>query len=145
SGFAPIDDNADDDVEPPTIDPEMLERVKAIEVEALDLAERKNDLDGTIEKLSEAIGVCPVYASAYNNRAQAYRMKGETDLALQDLELAIQHGVRNNNILKQAYTQRAIIKKQKGDIAGSEADFAQGAKYGNQIAKAVVRNNPYAK
>ncbi|KAJ3066909.1 hypothetical protein HK102_007533, partial [Quaeritorhiza haematococci] len=56
SGFAPIDDNADDDVEPPTIDPETLERVKAIEVEALDLAERKNDLDGTIEKLSEAIG-----------------------------------------------------------------------------------------
>ncbi|KAJ3048413.1 hypothetical protein HK102_012699, partial [Quaeritorhiza haematococci] len=77
--------------------------------------------------------------------AQAYRMKGETDLALQDLELAIQHGVRNNNILKQAYTQRAIIKKQKGDIAGAEADFALGAKYGNHIAKAVVRNNPYAK
>ncbi len=36
------------------------------------------------------------------------------DLALADLDLAITLGVGQQSVLKQAYTQRAILKKLKG-------------------------------
>lgn len=51
-----------------------------------------------------------------------------------------------------AYTQRAIINKHAGREAEAEKDFAKGvcyltvgAQYGNEVAQAMVKNNPYAK
>ncbi|KND02660.1 uncharacterized protein SPPG_01746 [Spizellomyces punctatus DAOM BR117] len=128
----------------PAIDSMTLTRLKMIEQEAVILAEH-NDLVGSIDKLNECISLCPEYASAYNNRAQAFRLKGQVKEALEDLERALEYGVGNASVLKQAYTQRAIIRKSQGDAAGAESDFAQGARYGNEVAKAAVRNNPYAK
>jgi hypothetical protein len=49
------------------IEPEMLKKLKGLETEAILLAE-KDDIDGAIAKFSEAIDLCPNYASAYNNR-----------------------------------------------------------------------------
>ncbi|TPX54695.1 hypothetical protein PhCBS80983_g05834 [Powellomyces hirtus] len=126
------------------IDAKLLDQLKQLEQEAVVLAE-KDAVDASLEKLNECIRLEPTYASAYNNRAQAYRLKGDTTKALDDLKLAIEHGAGNPPILKQAYTQRAIVRKELGDEAGSESDFAQGARYGNEIAKAAVKNNPYAK
>ena len=49
------------------IEPELLKKLKALEGEAVLLAE-KDDIDGAIAKFTEVIDLCPTYASGYNNR-----------------------------------------------------------------------------
>ncbi|KAJ3018655.1 hypothetical protein HKX48_002761 [Thoreauomyces humboldtii] len=127
-----------------TIPAPLLAQLKALEAEAVVLSE-KGDVPAGIAKLTEAITLHPPYASAYNNRAQAHRIQKDNAAALADLKLAIEYGKGNADILKQAYTQRAIVRKAEGDEQGSESDFAQGARYGNEVAKVAVKNNPYAK
>ncbi|KAI1319981.1 Tetratricopeptide repeat protein 36 [Mortierella claussenii] len=128
--------------EPTVIEPELLKKLKGMEAEAVLLAE-KDDINGAIAKFTEAIELCPTYASGYNNRAQAYRIQDNTAAALQDLDKAIEHGSGQTAILKQAYTQRGIIKKLKGDKDGAQVDFERGARFGNPVAKAVsVQDNP---
>ncbi|KAF9429942.1 Tetratricopeptide repeat protein 36 [Entomortierella beljakovae] len=128
--------------EPTVIDPDLLKKLKAFEAEAVLLAER-DDISGAMAKFTEAIELCPTYASAYNNRAQAHRIQENTAAALQDLDKAIEYGNGQPDILKQAYTQRGIIKKLKGDKDGAQVDFERGARYGNPVAKAVaVQDNP---
>ncbi|KAI8826682.1 uncharacterized protein EV422DRAFT_6208 [Fimicolochytrium jonesii] len=129
---------------PRSFSPTLLTQLKKLEAEAVQLAEEK-DVKGAIQKLDECIRLEPGYASAYNNRAQAYRLEGDVDKALADLAKAIELGEGDPVVLKQAYTQRAVIRKDKGDVNGSDSDFAQGARYGNEVAKAAVKNNPYAK
>ncbi|KAJ3044971.1 Tetratricopeptide repeat protein 36 [Rhizophlyctis rosea] len=125
---------------------DLLVRLKTLERDAITLAE-SNNLPAALTKLTEAIGLEPSYASAYNNRAQVHRLQNNTSSALSDLTKAIELSTTSNdtNILKQAYTQRAILKQQMNDPSGAEADFARGAKCGNEVAKNAVRNNPYAK
>ncbi len=94
------------------------------------------------------------------------------DLALADLDRAIALGVGQQSVLKQAYTQRAILKKLKGKtdaalglflrrvcarisaylccvsalwcVCGA-ADFEKAAKLGSEFARTeAVRLNPYA-
>ncbi|KAF9964661.1 Tetratricopeptide repeat protein 36 [Mortierella alpina] len=128
--------------EPVAIEPELLKKAKTMEAEGVLLAE-KDDIAGAIAKFTEVIELCPTYASGYNNRAQAYRIQDNTAAALQDLDKAIEHGSGQTAILKQAYTQRGIIKKLKGDKDGAQADFERGARFGNPVAKAVsVQDNP---
>ncbi|KAG0039797.1 Tetratricopeptide repeat protein 36 [Podila clonocystis] len=128
--------------EPTVIEPELLKKLKSLEAEAVLLAE-KDDIDGAIAKFTEIIDLCPTYASAYNNRAQAYRIQDNTEAAIKDLDKAIEHGNGQTAILKQAYTQRAIIKKLKGDKDGAQVDFERGARFGNPVAKAIsVQDNP---
>ncbi|KAF9999231.1 Tetratricopeptide repeat protein 36 [Entomortierella chlamydospora] len=128
--------------EPIVIDPEILKKLQALEAEGVLLAEKDN-VDGAIAKFTEAIELCPTYASSYNNRAQAYRIQDNITGALQDLDKAIEYGNGQTAILKQAYTQRGIIKKLQGDKDGAQVDFERGARYGNPVAKAVaVQDNP---
>ncbi|KAJ3273762.1 Tetratricopeptide repeat protein 36 [Terramyces sp. JEL0728] len=124
------------------IDPSLLMRLKQFEFEAVDAAQ-KEDYNKALEFLDSAIALHSTYASAFNNRAQVYRILGETDKALQDIKVAIKYG--GPATLKQAYTQRAVIHKNAGEEAEAEKDFAKGAQYGNEIAQAMVKNNPYAK
>ncbi|KAF9917582.1 Tetratricopeptide repeat protein 36, partial [Linnemannia zychae] len=86
--------------EPIIIEPELLKKLKNLEAEAILLAE-KDDIDGAIAKLTEVINLAPSYASAYNNRAQAYRIQNNDDAALQDLDKAIEHANGQAPILKQ--------------------------------------------
>ncbi|KAG0334691.1 Tetratricopeptide repeat protein 36 [Podila humilis] len=124
------------------IEPELLKKLKDLESEAVLLAE-KDDINGAIGKFTEIIDLCPTYASAYNNRAQAYRIQENNEAAIKDLDKAIEHGNGQTAILKQAYTQRAIIKKLKGDKDGAQVDFERGARFGNPVAKAIsVQDNP---
>jgi tetratricopeptide (TPR) repeat protein len=51
--------------------------VKSLEVEGVKAAE-SGDLDTAIGLFTRAINVAPKWASGYNNRAQAYRLKGDT-------------------------------------------------------------------
>ena len=93
--------------------------------------------------------------------AQAHRLNNDEESALKDLNHAIEFGHGSYQTLKQvwrneqsksqndyqfqAYTQRAIIHKKRGDLAQAELDFEKGAQFGNEIAMSVVKSNPYAK
>lgn len=50
---------------------------KSLEVEGVKAAE-SGDLDTAIGLFTRAINIAPKWASGYNNRAQAYRLKGDT-------------------------------------------------------------------
>ncbi|KAI8366768.1 uncharacterized protein BYT42DRAFT_587821 [Radiomyces spectabilis] len=126
-------------------DAKLLEQLRTLEKEAIAQAE-KGDTDGALKTLEQCIGLEATYASAYNNRAQIYRMRKEDDLALKDLNHVIDTASNQPKILRQAYTQRAILRRQQGDLAAAQRDFEMGAKYGNSIARTIaVRENPYAK
>ncbi|KAJ3258359.1 hypothetical protein HK103_003647 [Boothiomyces macroporosus] len=64
---------------------------KQFEFEAVDAAQ-KEDYPKALELLDSAISMHSTYASAFNNRAQVYRILGEEDKALQDIEVAIKYG-----------------------------------------------------
>jgi hypothetical protein len=74
-------------------------------------------------------------------------MNNQLDKALKDLDCVINDiGEGQPKILRQAYTQRAIIKRQQGDLVASRKDFELGAKLGNPVARNIaVSENPYAK
>ncbi|RKO96207.1 hypothetical protein CAUPRSCDRAFT_12100 [Caulochytrium protostelioides] len=48
-------------------------------------------------------------------------------------------------LLGQIYTQRAVLHKQNGAEGAADLDFAQGARFGNAVAKRAVKENPYGK
>ncbi|KAI8620460.1 hypothetical protein BC830DRAFT_1099305 [Chytriomyces sp. MP71] len=123
----------------------LLSQLKGLETDAVEAVEGANDLEKALQILANAMLLCPTYGSAYNNRAQVLRMQGNNEEALKDLDLAIEYGAGDAALLKQAYTQRAIVKKALGDIEGSDRDFGMGSKYGSSVAKQAVMNNPYAK
>jgi tetratricopeptide (TPR) repeat protein len=50
---------------------------KILEVEGVKAAE-SGDFDKAIGIFTRAINIAPKWASGYNNRAQAYRLKGDT-------------------------------------------------------------------
>jgi hypothetical protein len=51
--------------------------VKCLEMEGVKAAE-SGDLDTAIAAFTKVINIAPQWASGYNNRAQAYRLKGDT-------------------------------------------------------------------
>jgi tetratricopeptide (TPR) repeat protein len=120
--------------------------LETLEKQAVQAAE-KNDLDQALSLFNECITIEPNYASAYNNRAQLYRMQDEVEKAIADLDKVISDvGAGQPKVLRQAYTQRAILKRQQGDLNASREDFEMGAKLGNPVARNIaVKENPYAK
>uniref|UniRef100_A0A803Y667 Tetratricopeptide repeat protein 36 n=2 Tax=Meleagris gallopavo TaxID=9103 RepID=A0A803Y667_MELGA len=56
--------------------PELLEQVRDLELQGVSAAE-SGDVSAALERFSEAIRLLPERASAYNNRAQALRLKGD--------------------------------------------------------------------
>lgn len=55
----------------------LLKQVKALELQGVSAAEA-GDLQGALQLFSQAIEILPQRASAYNNRAQALRLRGDT-------------------------------------------------------------------
>ncbi|KAJ1920351.1 hypothetical protein H4219_001326 [Mycoemilia scoparia] len=141
TGYTPTSDIVDKDI---THNSSAIpDKYKKLEASAVVDAE-KGDFEAAVSKLSEILELYNDYASAYNNRAQVYRLLGQTKSALNDLEKAIEFG--DATTLGHAYTQRAIIKKSMGDADAAYQDFVSGSKYGNEVAKkAAVHENPYAK
>lgn len=117
---------------------DILPQVQELEKEGVKLAE-EDQLDEALDKLSQAITICDYYASVYNNRAQVYRLKNDLERAIADLDNAMKYGVGQPKVLRQAYTQRAIIRKQQGDIAGAQADFERGKRSQKITADGVFR------
>lgn len=123
---------------------DLLESLTKLEVQGVEMAE-KGDLDGALALFNSVLETEPTFASVYNNRAQLHRLRSDPKSALSDVENAINFARGDRLILRQAYTQRAILRKEAGDEVGAEADFAKGASFGNQLAKHMVKQNPYAK
>ncbi|KAI8143852.1 hypothetical protein BJV82DRAFT_609645 [Fennellomyces sp. T-0311] len=144
-GFPPPQDTQETDTYENHIDSKLLDELKQKEREGIEHA-NKGDLQAALASLNSCISREPNYAPAYNNRAQVHRLMKNNESALKDLNSAIDKAKGHNWILRQAYTQRAILKKQMGDKEGSLADFQLGAKHGSPIAREIaVSENPYAK
>ncbi|KAG1048865.1 hypothetical protein G6F43_008774 [Rhizopus delemar] len=126
---------------------ELIPKLEQLEKESVQAAEKENDLNKALDLINQCIQLEPKYASAYNNRAQIYRLLQKIDKALEDLNHVIEDvGEGQPKVLRQAYTQRAIIKRQQDDLVGSRKDFEAGAKLGNPVARNfTVNENPYAK
>lgn len=53
-------------------------KAKALEVSGVKAAESCN-IEEALKYFSQAIEICPTRASCYNNRAQAFRLKGDVE------------------------------------------------------------------
>ncbi|KAJ1854393.1 hypothetical protein GGH12_004550 [Coemansia sp. RSA 1822] len=126
-------------------DETTLAELKQREIQAIAAAEQ-GQVDDAIRQLTDIIVEYPSYASAYNNRAQAYRLQSaSSSMVIADLDCAIKCA-HDNQTLGQAYTQKAIVLKALGNQDDAFFNFSQGAKCGNSVAKtAASKENPYAK
>uniref|UniRef100_A0A0K0DGT9 TPR_REGION domain-containing protein n=1 Tax=Angiostrongylus cantonensis TaxID=6313 RepID=A0A0K0DGT9_ANGCA len=121
-----------------------IEESRRLEIEGIRLAEN-GEHDQAIEKLSEAIQRCSVNPSAFNNRAQALRLVGRVEDSLRDLDQAITLSNGHGKSACQAFVQRALIHRLRGDDESSKNDFQKAAELGSSFAKMqVVALNPYA-
>ncbi|ORZ33400.1 hypothetical protein BCR44DRAFT_41122 [Catenaria anguillulae PL171] len=126
------------------LSPSQADQLRTLETQAIQLAEQ-NQLDSALDHLNQALAICPHAASLYNNRAQVYRLRGKTDLALLDLDKAIELGQGEAWVLKNAHTQRGVVMKQLGDQDKAVSEFELAGKYGSKVGKvAAVKENPFA-
>ncbi|KAL8601901.1 hypothetical protein ACOMHN_020636 [Nucella lapillus] len=122
----------------------QVKEAKGLEMEGVQAAEEGN-MDAALDAFSHAILVAPHWPSAYNNRAQALRLKGDTKGALEDLNMAVVLSKGEGKSACQAFTQRALIRRLEGDDQGALEDFQAAANLGNEFAKQMlVALNPYA-
>lgn len=64
-----------------SFDPNLLKQVKNLELQGVSAAE-SGDLKMALCHFNQAIQILPMRASAYNNRAQAKCLQGDTDSRL---------------------------------------------------------------
>lgn len=98
---------------------------------------QKGDVDGAIQDYTQAIAIAPDWYQPYLNRAHAYLQKidtmgGTLDKAISDCNKVI--AMRPESA--EAFTNRGIARKRKGDIDGAITDY-------NQAIRLDV-NNEYA-
>uniref|UniRef100_A0AAQ4QLJ9 Tetratricopeptide repeat protein 36 n=1 Tax=Gasterosteus aculeatus aculeatus TaxID=481459 RepID=A0AAQ4QLJ9_GASAC len=99
-------------------DTELLRQVKGLEMRGVSAAEA-GDLQAALQLFSEAIQIVPLRASAYNNRAQALRLQGNTAEALADLDRAVSLSGGAGRTACQALVQRGLLRRLAG--RGSES------------------------
>ncbi|KAJ9575758.1 hypothetical protein L9F63_007404 [Diploptera punctata] len=121
-----------------------IEEVKQLELEGVRAAE-KGDVDTAIYIFTKVINKASNWASGYNNRAQAYRLKGNLNDAIKDLNEAITLSRGQGKSGCQALCQRGIIYRKEGNDDLAKQDFEAAARLGSQFAKSqLVDMNPYA-
>jgi len=120
---------------------EEAKRFEALGVRAAD----EGKFDDSIAFFTQAIQCCPQCPSGYNNRAQALRLKGDIERALQDLNEAIRISNGLGRAACQAFTQRAIVHRLSKNEEAATEDFTKAASLGSAFAKSqLVLMNPYA-
>lgn len=125
-------------------DPADVARAKELELEAVKAAESGRHSDA-LELLNRAVEVAPRYASPYNNRAQVHQLLKQVDLAMVDLDRAVELSGGRGKAGEQALVQRGIIWRLKGEDGKAMEDFKKAAGLGNRFAQMqVVKLNPYA-
>ncbi|XP_029964481.1 tetratricopeptide repeat protein 36 [Salarias fasciatus] len=125
-------------------DTELLKQVRELEVRGVSAAEA-GDLQGALQLFSQAIHILPERASAYNNRAQALRLLGDTAGALADLDRAVTLSGSAGRTACQALVQRGLLRRLQCQNDAARADFERAAALGSEFARQqVVALNPYA-
>jgi tetratricopeptide (TPR) repeat protein len=136
-----------------------LENLVKTEAHAVSVAEETPET--ALALLDTLLKEYPLYASAYNNRAQLLRLRpelsenSETQI-MTDLDKAIELAApqkegdmvseAQGRVLKNAYSQRGAIWVQRKLDEKAMRDFEQAARWGSEVAREyVVKNNPYAK
>ena len=80
---------------------------------------KHGNYEAAIADYTQAIGLQPDFAPAYNNRGAAKRAQRDLDGALADFNIAI----KLKPDLAMAYDGRGNVKKARGDLAGAIADY----------------------
>ncbi|KAG9341473.1 hypothetical protein JZ751_019283 [Albula glossodonta] len=138
--------NQDEDIkdDDSAFDPDLLEQVKDMEIQGVAAAE-SGDIPAALECFSQAIKVLPQRASAYNNRAQARRLQGDTAGALEDLDRAISLSGGVGRTACQALVQRGLLLRLACRDEEAHVDFKCAAALGSEFARQqAVLLNPYA-
>jgi tetratricopeptide (TPR) repeat protein len=126
------------------MDDSLEEEFKNRELVGVERAEG-GDLQEALEMFTSITVDNPKYPSAFNNRAQIYRLMARDQEALKDLNHCISLNPPNT-ILRQAYTQRSVIYKQMDNLKASDEDLLKAAQCGSVEAKCLVKEkNPFAK
>uniref|UniRef100_A0A8C6YS65 Tetratricopeptide repeat protein 36 n=1 Tax=Nothoprocta perdicaria TaxID=30464 RepID=A0A8C6YS65_NOTPE len=124
--------------------PALLEQARDLELQGVAAAEA-GDVSAALQRFSEAIRLLPERASAYNNRAQALRLRGDVPGALRDLDTAIRLGRGRGRAACQSLVQRGLIRRLQARDDDARRDFAQAARLGSAFARRqLVLLNPYA-
>ncbi|KAM6432326.1 tetratricopeptide repeat protein 36 [Liasis olivaceus] len=125
-------------------DPELLKQATCLEAQGIAAAEG-GDLELALEKFNQAIQLLPERASAFNNRAQAFRLGGEVAKALEDLEAALKLSGGAGLVARQGFVQRGMIQRLQGQEEAARRSFEQAASLGSAFARRqLVLMNPYA-
>ena len=93
-------------------------------------AEKQRASDKAVVHYTEAIGLNPEYARAYNNRGIVYADKGEVDKALQDCNTVVELNPEDAGV----YYNRGIVYADKGEVDKALQDYST----------AIVLNPEYA-
>ncbi|KAM4650425.1 forkhead box protein N5-like [Discoglossus pictus] len=124
--------------------PALLKQARDLEGSGVEAAETGN-LEEAVKRFTEAIQILPERASAYNNRAQALRLRGDVTGALQDLDRAVELSEGKGVAGRQALVQRGLILRLQRDDEGARRDMQKAAEQGSEFAKRqLVLLNPYA-
>ncbi|CAL8334088.1 unnamed protein product [Boreogadus saida] len=125
-------------------DATRLTEVKALEAQGVKSAEG-GDLQAALHHFSGAILILPERPSAYNNRAQALRLQGDTAGALADLDRAISLSGGVGRTACQALVQRGLLLRLAQRDEDARGDFEKAAALGSEFARQqAVALNPYA-
>ncbi|XP_065361273.1 tetratricopeptide repeat protein 36 homolog [Calliphora vicina] len=125
-------------------EPEILKQSKQLEIEAVKLAEEQK-LEEALKKFSESLELTPKRASIYNNRAQALRLAGKDEAALDDLNHALEHSLTQSKTKCHALCQRGVLYRKQKKLEEARTDFEAAAKMGSKFAKQqLVEINPFA-
>jgi len=142
--FDPEEAEHGDDSEQPIQESESTILAKSFEREAI-VACEKGDIDTALDIFRKAIEADVSRASCYNNRAQAFRLKGDVASALNDLETALSKSQGRGRAARQAFVQRGLINRRNGNDQQAKNDFQKAADLGSDFAKAIlVEMNPFA-
>jgi tetratricopeptide (TPR) repeat protein len=126
------------------LESETLTEVKQMERRGVIKAE-EGHLEEALQLFTQAIDAMPNRASGYNNRAQALRLSGKNDEALEDLDRAVQLSNGKGKAGVNALCQRALLLLLKGKDEEANCDLQAAAKEGHDFAKSMlVRMNPYS-
>nr|XP_006121009.1 tetratricopeptide repeat protein 36 isoform X1 [Pelodiscus sinensis] len=143
-GFAEEEEAAAVQGEEGAFTSELLEQVKELELQGV-LAAESGDVNRALEKFSQAIQLLPERASCYNNRAQAFRLKGDVAGALQDLDTALHLSRGTGHVACQCFVQRGLLSLLQGHKDKARLDFEQAAGLGSAFARhQLVLMNPYS-
>uniref|UniRef100_A0A8C3J6M6 Tetratricopeptide repeat protein 36 n=1 Tax=Calidris pygmaea TaxID=425635 RepID=A0A8C3J6M6_9CHAR len=150
--------------------PELLEQARDLELQGVSAAE-SGDVSTALERFGEAIRLLPQRASAYNNRAQALRLRGDVagewrrwgwegggpwypnpprlpfspPGALRDLDTAIALSRGCGRAACQSFVQRGLIHRLQAREEEARQDFERAARLGSSFARRqLVLLNPYS-